>query len=595
MRPISPGARRSRRFSVQSAAHAEVFLHTVSMRTTKRPEGRAPHRVVRNTRQTHREIFWVEPKLTGIIGATANERGRSPSPQPSPAGRGSTSTVAGQSGAFRIFDTRTSPLPLPAGEGWGEGERLQRIRCPRQQPRFVSIALIPLLAFLAFSARAQTNAPASVAAATALPGALTFFNGDALHGEFLSVTNNRVQWQHSELQGALDFAPANLHRITLTQPRVDRPAAPGQFLVRFHNGDELVGQLLALDADKLLLDTWFGGRLTIQRAALRSLRPLGSNQLVFEGPTGLDGWRTSSFNFGRGVGGFQYKDGAFIANGPAALGRDIKLPSNMRLEFDLQWQGILQLMMTLYSETLQPWGGDGYQFIFNQYNFSLTRLAPNGNQTHLGSVQVLGNNTRNKARLALYVNKAQRSFTLAVDGEPVHTWQDPAEFTGRGTGVVFFQQGNFLSKISKIRVSEWDGKSESSGSTTSTNRPTEDVLELVNKDQVNGKLAAIRDGKASFSTGFAAMEIPLERVQFVELAAPANAATNAPADNDVRLFFADRGHVTLSLAAWEQKKVRGRNASFGDATFTSAAFNQIQFNLARERKPDVDSFDAREP
>lgn len=84
-------------------------------------------------------------------------------------------------------------------------------------------------------------------------------------------------------------------------------------------------------------------------------------------------------------------------------------------------------------------------------------------------------------------------------------------------------------------------------------------------------------------------------MQFVELTAPAVTATNAPAANDVRLFFADRGSLTLALAGWDQKQVRGRSPAFGDATFTTAAFNQIQFNLARDRKPEADSFDAREP
>lgn len=461
--------------------------------------------------------------------------------------------------------------------------------CPRP-PVAVAAHILILIALFNLAtppAHSQTNPPTA-------SGILSFFNGDLLHGDLLAITNHHVHWRNPELHAPIQFAPANLHRLTLTQPVVVPKSPTNQFLVRFHNGDELIGQLLGLDDRQLLLDTWFGGKLTIQRQALRSLRPLGNNRLVYEGPTGLEGWRTSSFNFGRGTGGYQFKDGAFIANGPAAIGRDLALPDTLRLDLDIQWQGTLQLMMTIYSESLQPWGGDGYQFLFNQYNFSLTRLARDGNQAQLGSVQVLAMNTRNKSHLTLHVDKAQRSFTLTVDGETVHTWKDPAAFSGKGTGLVFFQQGQFLTKISKLRVSEWDGKNESSS--TSTNRPTEDMLELINRDKVNGKLSAIRDGKASFATPFASMDIPLQRVQFIELAAPpAPDTTNAPALHDVRLFFADRGHLTLSLAAWDQKQIRGRNPSFGDAILNSAAFNQIQFNLARERKPEADVFDAREP
>ena len=65
---------------------------------------------------------------------------------------------------------------------------------------------------------------------------------------------------------------------------------------------------------------------------------------------------------------------------------------------------------------------------------------------------------------------------------------------GQRQKFVFFQQGNYLTRINKIRVSEWDGKSESSA--TSTNRAPDDMLELVNRDKVNGTLNSIRDGKA---------------------------------------------------------------------------------------------------
>ena len=317
------------------------------------------------------------------------------------------------------------------------------------------------------------------------------------------------------------------------------------------------------------------------------------NRVVFEGPGAIESWRISNFNFGRGTGGFSVRNGALVASGPAAIGRDVQLPPIARIELDLQWQGALQLMMTVYSESLQPWGGDGYQFLFNQFNFSLTRLARDGNQAQLGAAQVLGMNTRNKAHLDLYINKEQRSFSLALDGEPIQTWKDPADFSGRGTGIVFFQQGNYLTRINKIRVSEWDGKSESSA--TSTNRAPDDMLELVNRDKVNGTLNSIREGKAAFATGFATMEIPLERVQFVELApANTNAVAAAPAPDQVRLFFADRGSVTLALDRWNPETVRGKNPSFGEATFKSAAFNQIQFNLTRDRKSAPDAFDARE-
>src|SRR6202008_3358985 len=115
------------------------------------------------------------------------------------------------------------------------------------------------------------------------------------------------------------------------------------------NDDELEGRLTSCDAEKVLLDTWYGGLLTIPRKVVRAIIPVSSNKaVVYEGPTGLEGWIAGKMaNAIANPGNWRYKNGAFYATRPASLARDLKLPDVANIEFDLAWKGMLYLAIAL--------------------------------------------------------------------------------------------------------------------------------------------------------------------------------------------------------------------------------------------------------
>jgi hypothetical protein len=181
------------------------------------------------------------------------------------------------------------------------------------------------------------------------------------------------------------------------------------------------------------------------------------------------------------------------------------------------------------------------------------------------------------------VNKEQRAIALLVDGHLAQQWRDPAEFAGKGTGVVFYPQGGGMVRISNIRITEWDGRIEEGGGTATKTK--EDTIKLANNDKVSGTLQTIQDKKIAFATSYATLDIPMERVQEIELAG-AKSEIIKPSVGDLRLYFADRGSVTVRLDRWDRTQVTGTTSSCGKVKFSPAAFQLIQFNPDKEKNLD---------
>ena len=98
--------------------------------------------------------------------------------------------------------------------------------------------------------------------------AIELLDGDTLGGRFIGLDPKKgVRWKHPAIAQELHFDPAKVARITV--PRTGLPAGARHHAcrVRLANGDELTGELKSLINDKLVLNTWYAGQLSIMRSA----------------------------------------------------------------------------------------------------------------------------------------------------------------------------------------------------------------------------------------------------------------------------------------------------------------------------------------
>jgi hypothetical protein len=431
---------------------------------------------------------------------------------------------------------------------------------------------------------APATGPAAGSDATPQQDTLAFLNKDQLHGYLLAIdADGSLHWQSPEARDPIVFKDGAVSQIKLDS---HKPAATtSEARIVLTNGDILPGNIVSLDDKTLALDTWYAGRISVPRAMLRSISPLSDTaNILYAGPTSLDGWTVGRMG---NPGSWSYKDGALIGNSYGTIGRDVKLPDMSILSFDLNMQGNQQIGIGIYADHPDI-TGNCYMLQLSGGFAELQRYSRNTGSTVIGNAQMQNAIRHDKTHVELRTSKDKKSIWLLLDGKMMKQWTDPADFSGGGGSIIFAAQPGSIVKISGIKVARWNGKFDESASPTG--KTGSDTVQLANDDKVTGHLESIQDGKAKFSSDYAELTIPLERVEELDLAnTSAGQATAAPAN--VRAWLPDGGNITMQLTQWDAKTCTGSSPNFGTATFSPDAFSRIEFNLqAPERSaPDADN------
>ncbi len=483
--------------------------------------------------------------------------------------------VSGVIGVAKISTSRPSP-PL-ADEG------------PVRLRAFASLAATAVFCLIVLSGSAAQLAAINPQPSTPLSqpsDLLQFLDGASMHGHLRAMdTEQGVQWDYPAARQIIKFKPNNIAWIKFENAkRVATQAGPLCWF-QFNNGDEVFGSLKSLDGGKLNLETWFGGDLEAPRKALQAITFFSKSfAILYEGPTGVDGWKLE-----KGPKGWQYRDGAFVASSVGILGRDLKLSGSSSVEFDLAWSGHFSLSFILYAESIErfDYSTSCYMFHLAPGYMNLQRVQSGAGVMSLGpQVQIPDMLKKNKMRLEIRSNKEEATITVLADGVVVSRWKDQAGFAAKGSGIVFSSQmeGPAI-KISNMKVSEWDGAFEPRNM---TNAPAkDDLVFLANRDKVVGSLQSIRDGKLTFAVSQTTLDIPMQRVTQIVFEQP---ETNAPVQIpwEIRAHVAGGGTVSFHLEKWGAEQVLGKSVNFGQMALNPQSIRQIQFNAARSRTDSDD-------
>jgi len=419
-----------------------------------------------------------------------------------------------------------------------------------------------------------------------------FLDGSMLHGELQQVRlDTGVRWARTDLTQPVDFRPDNMAWIRFEGARpVERQREPSVH-IRFHNGDEVLGNLIALDERRVRFSTWFNEQLSAPRDGLQSLAFLSPGfRILYEGPTTLDGWK-----LGRDPKAWKYRDGVFISEGVGVLGRDFGLKGSSRIEFDLQWNGTFSLIVPVYTKALDrfDYRSNSYMFYISRGYVSLQRVQNGAGVRNLGQGQIPEMQSKNRVQVELRINKEKAEMELYIDRKLVRKWRDTNGFAATGSGMAFFSQLNGpIVRVSNLRVSAWDGQSDPVQ--LAVNDHAEDMVFLKNRDEVPGKLKSM-DGRTvvinSLGTDLA---IPLERITRVALTKP-EARPGAKRPWEVRAHFAGGAAVSFDLKQWDGTTLTGRSRNFGPVTFDSQYIRRLQFNLGASQKTSETNVGAANP
>jgi hypothetical protein len=440
--------------------------------------------------------------------------------------------------------------------------------------------------------------------------AIYMLNGDIISGKFVKFDpKTGLVWEAAGIKPALQIDPAGIDRVTFKgQP----PAKASRSRILLNSGNELTGKIEIVDADKVVINSWYAGRLEFKRTAIKAIIPArgGSEQVTFNGPKSEKDWVFSTAkNAGgkKGIPGnlpkknvpggiFQFKANSFESTGSGAMvGREVEFPDKSITEFDLDWKTptgrsstYFNLNVNFFSDNLKS-GSNG-----NSYSLKLSQTGANLSRHEMQDGEPvssrLGSNARvnltgigSRARFSFRVDRKKRTFILFINGQKIANWKDKGKFAGKGAGLVFTSRATYPVRISNISIKEWDGSLPVSFKDT-LGSPKEDFLRLANDDTMHGSVISIREDIIHLKTiSFGDVDVPLNRAGLIQFA-----GNNAPLNEKlpkgvVNAKLKGYGSLTFSLKSWKDGKLEVESPDFGTATIDGSIVESITFNQNKKR------------
>ena len=453
------------------------------------------------------------------------------------------------------------------------------------------------------------------------PQVIELLNGDALQGTFLGFdSKGGAKWRHPAAKSVIVFDGESVSRINL-HPRETKVSANQNCRVILRTGEELLGELVALDNKTLTLSAWYSrNSLRIPREEIHSISPgATAANVIYQGPKQNDGWISRNQQaglkrvpqraqirgglvppglggFGRqvpaaGKAGWQLNKGTFTAtrNG-SQIGRKVKFADKTNIEFDLSWRGRFNMAVHIFSDKMDPYGGTGYVVGLSNSTCYLIRSTPQrpggqGGQNNIGNATLPQQfRAKTKARVSIRADRKNNTVALLMDNVLIRKWTDSTGFVGKGDVLMFISQGTATLNVSKIRITRWDGNLPKPGGSERNSK--NDRLVSLDSD-VSGKLVGINNGKVLFKSNFLELNMALENVTLLRFSGDQKEKTKIGL-GDVRVTLANGGDFIFRLESWTADKVTGISPIFGRVDFRPSAFTAVEFNLNKKRETDGD-------
>ena len=286
---------------------------------------------------------------------------------------------------------------------------------------------------------------------------------------------------------------------------------------------------------------------------------------------------------------WKFANGAFESSSSSSMvGRKMKeMPDRSSTEFDVEWTGSLNLYINFLTDSLTSYSMcNGYCLRLTQSYVYLYRYNFNNNAGRGGRV---GNNVRvnlaslqGNAHVALKMDATKKNIALLINGTLIQKWENLGEFPSDDKGLLFTSRTTNRMKLSRIRVTDWNGNLPDAGTKTKS-RPKEDYVLLNNADHITGELIGIADGKLQFKSDFGEMAIDLEKVGIIHRATERVQAVPTTTGM-ARAIFKDEGSMAMDITGWKDGKVTATSPLFGEAAFDVDVFQSIDFTGKNTRQ-----------
>lgn len=281
-----------------------------------------------------------------------------------------------------------------------------------------------------------------------------FSNGGQLPGELLALTGEKLSWKSQVLKEPAEFDLKHVIDLELPvgAPPAARPVAAHEAILEMTNGDMIRGQLAGITDEVITLSTWYAGKIPLRRVNVKSVKIASVADTHYRGPNNMKEWTQ-----GDGGDSWRFRGGALLTESPGGIAREIDFPDECVVAFEASWRGSFRPKIILFSNDVSTSNPQaGYEMVFHGNSVHVKKAGSNnwlGNSTNAGLLR-----ENEKARIEIKASLKSGKIALYVDGAIIDVWQDDAvDRANLGKGFHIVAQDNSPLRVSNIEVTGWDG------------------------------------------------------------------------------------------------------------------------------------------
>ncbi|NJM36835.1 MAG: hypothetical protein HC845_02590 [Akkermansiaceae bacterium] len=204
------------------------------------------------------------------------------------------------------------------------------------------------------------------AVADGFSATVRFSNHDRLTGSLAALDTEKLTWNSPLFEQPTPFFLKNVVDLALPSTLPDI-LAKHEASVSLTNGDLIRGQLISASDTMVEIDTWFAGRMKINRLMVQGIKVIERPNYIYRGPTTLSGWKQSGE-----LPAWTYQNLNFRSTSVGSIATEMKLPDECRIAFDVSWRDSLSLNLVFYSDDAsKERPSNGYSMTFQNRSISL--------------------------------------------------------------------------------------------------------------------------------------------------------------------------------------------------------------------------------
>ncbi|MDB6149314.1 MAG: hypothetical protein JWQ44_762 [Chthoniobacter sp.] len=441
---------------------------------------------------------------------------------------------------------------------------------------------------------------------------LVFANGDQLNGLLETLSGSAgLQWRVAKSEPPVVVQLPQVAGVRLGLASAEMPARRG-VAARFRNGDLLFGNIVRLDAERLVLDTASAGQVSVPRDQVQMLYlGKGGEPPILHGAVEPAAWQlgvtanqqplaVSLADAASQARNWRYFDGTFspltlavrapspyAGAGSLTLGRMFPaMPEMVEFSFEVQFaqppsfmsaQLFFDLGVPGYMLQLQPNSGSIYDMGPRAAGRGITpqqfQIPATGKERPLRKVRILA-------------DRVSGRLNVVIDGEVVAKFtRKPGERSRNlGRAVSVGVQAGTPCSFSNLWLAPWNGRMPDSNAVTGHS------LLLANGDETAGILESVSPETTRFTSDVGVLEVPTERVSIIDLGGQAP----SPSKHS-RVRLTDGSSVSVEAYRLENGTVHCESALAGSLQIPRTAVQEIAIRRAdlRSGKSGAASGDSR--